>query len=67
MCVATFKRSPVYEWADLTTERERQLTTARANQTSGLINGRDANLAPEVMFSPFRALSRRQLSFPSCR
>ena len=52
--------------ADLATERERQLTTARANQTTGLSNGKTANWAPEVVFSPFRALSRRQLTFPSC-
>ena len=47
-------------------ERERQLTTARANQTTGLSNGRAANLAPKVVFSSFRALSCRQLTFPSC-
>ena len=29
--------------ADLATERERQLTTARANKTTGLTNGRAAN------------------------
>jgi len=29
--------------ADLATERERQLKTARANQTAGLANGRTAN------------------------
>ena len=29
--------------ADLATERERQFTTARANQTTGLTNGRAAN------------------------
>ena len=33
---------------DLATERERQLTTARANQTTGLTNGRTANWAQEV-------------------
>ena len=49
-----------------TTERERQLTTARANRTGGLTNGRAANWAPEVAFSPFRALSCRQLTFPFC-
>ena len=43
--------------ADLATEREPQLMTARASQTSGLTNGRGANWAPEVVFSPFRALS----------
>ena len=50
--------------ADLATERERQLTTARANQTTGLTNGRAANWAPEVEFSPFRTPSRRQMTFP---
>ena len=29
--------------ADLATERERQLTTARANQTTGLTNGKATN------------------------
>ena len=52
--------------ADLATERERQLTTARANQTTGLTNGRGANCAPKVEFSPFRALSRRQMTFLFC-
>ena len=52
--------------ADLATERERQLTTARANQTTGLTNGTAANWAPEVEFSPYRALSRRQMTFPFC-
>ena len=51
---------------DLATERERQLTTARANKTTGLTNGRVANWAPEVEFSPFRALLRRQMAFPLC-
>ena len=55
-----------HNWADLATERQRHLTTARANQTTGLTNGRATNWAPEVEFSPFRALSRRQLTFPSC-
>ena len=50
--------------ADLATKRERQLTTARANQTTGLTNGRGANWTPTVEFSPFRALSRRQMTFP---
>ena len=40
--------------------------TAPANQTIGLTNGRAANWAPEVEFSPFRALSRRQMTFPFC-
>ena len=52
--------------ADLATERERQLTTARANQTTGLTNRRAANWAPEVAFSPFRALSCRHLTFLFC-
>ena len=51
--------------ADLPTGRERQMTTARANLTSDLTNGRAANWVPEVVFSPFRALSRRQPKFPS--
>ena len=54
------------ESIDLATERERQLTTARANQTTGLTNGTAANWAPEVDFSPYRALSRRQMTFPFC-
>ena len=52
--------------ADFATERERQLTTAPANQTTGLTNGRAANWEPEVEFSPFRALTPRQMTFPSC-
>ena len=47
--------------------KERQLTTARANQKTGLTNGRAANWAPEVEFSPFRTPSRRQMTFPFCR
>ena len=46
---------------DLATEREQQLTTVR-----GLTNGRAANWAPEVAFSPFRAFSCRHLTFPFC-
>ena len=53
-------------WADLATDRERQLTTARANQSNGLTNGRATNWAPEVKFGRFRALSRRQMTFPFC-
>ena len=49
-------------YADLATERECQLTAARANHTTGLTNGRAANWAPEVVFSLFHTLSRRQLS-----
>ena len=48
--------------ADLATEGEHQLTTARANQTTGLTNDTAANWAPEVEFSPYRALSRRKMS-----
>ena len=44
-------------------ERERQLTTVRANQTTSLINGRATNWAPEVEFSPIRGLSSRQMTF----
>ena len=47
-------RDPVNEMAELATERKPQFTTARANQTTGLTNGRAANWAPE--FSPFCAL-----------
>ena len=50
--------------ADLATEWERQLTTVRANQTTGLTNGRTTNWAAEFEFSPFRALSRGQMTFP---
>ena len=39
---------------------------ARANQTTGLTNGRATNWAPEVEFSRFRALSRRQMTFAFC-
>ena len=48
------------------TERERQLKTARANQTTGFTAGREANWAPEVEFSPFRVLSRHQMTLSSC-
>ena len=40
--------------------------TACRNQTTGLTNGKEANWAPEVEFSPFHTLSRRQLTFPFC-
>ena len=46
---------------DLAIERKRQLTTTRANQTTWPIES--SKLAPEVAFSPFRALSRRKLTF----
>ena len=48
----------------LATEREHQLTTARAIQTTGLTNGEAANWSPEGAFSPFRTLSRSELTFP---
>ena len=51
-------------WADLATEWKRQVTTAHANQTTGLTNGRAANWAPEVEFSLYRALPRCQMTFP---
>ena len=51
---------------DLTTKRERLLTIARENPTTGLTNGRAANWVPEVEFRPFRALTRRQMTFPFC-
>ena len=55
---------PLYQ-AHLATAQEHQLTTPCANQTSGLTNGRATYRAPEVEFSPFRALSH-QLTFLSC-
>ena len=51
--------------SDRTTEQESQLTTACANQTTGFTNGTATNWAPEVAFSPLRALSRLQLTFPA--
>ena len=62
-CCATFRTC---QKADLATERERQVSTARANQAPGLTNRREANWAPENAFSPFRELSRRRLTFPFC-
>ena len=61
-------RDPVNEMAELATERKPQFTTASANQTTGLTNGRAANWAPEVAFSPFRALfpSSTEMTFPFC-
>ena len=46
--VSNFFEYPASHKADLATERERLLTTARANQTTGLTNGRAANCVPEV-------------------
>ena len=46
----TKAKSPLILLADLATERKRQLTTTRANQTTGLTNGREVNWAPEVAF-----------------
>ena len=53
-------------WADIVTEWKRQVTTAHANQTTGLTNGRAANWAPEVEFSPLHALSCHQMKFLFC-
>ena len=39
---------------------------ARTNQKAGLSNSRATNWAPEVEFSPFRALFRHQVTFPFC-
>ena len=39
-CCATFRTG---QKADLATERERQVTTARANQAAGMTNRRGAN------------------------
>ena len=51
--------------ADLATERKRQLTTTRANQTTGLTNGRAANWAPEVAFPRVSVPLLNQLSMLS--
>ena len=56
-------RDPVNEMAELATERKK-FTTARANQTTGLTNHRAANWAPEVAFSPFRALFPSSTDIP---
>ena len=48
--------------AGIETVRERQWTTGRANQTTGLTNGRAANRAPEVAFCLLASFS---LAFPS--
>ena len=53
-------------WADIVTEWKRQVTTAHANQTTGLTNGRAANWAPEVEFSPLHTLSCHQMKFLFC-
>ena len=54
------------QWAHLATEWEHKLTTAQANQTTGLTNARVTKWAPEVSFSPLCMLSRRQLTFQFC-
>ena len=54
----------IYYQADLATERERQFTTARANQTTGLTNGIAANWALEAAFSPFRTLFASSTDVP---
>ena len=54
-------------YAYLATEQEHlQLTTVRTNQTTGLTSGRAADCAPEVAFSPFRALYHHQQMFLCC-
>ena len=57
-------RDLVNEMAELATEREPQFTTACANQTTGLSNGRAANWAPEVAISPFPALFPSSTDIP---
>ena len=42
------------------------VTTARADQSNSLTNGRAANWAPEVAFSFFPALYHRQQTSPFC-
>ena len=44
----TYAKSPLILLTVLATERKRHLAAARANQTTGLTNGRAANWAPEV-------------------
>ena len=60
----TKAKSPLILLADLAVERKRQLTT-RANQTTGLTNGRAANWAPEVAFPhvPFPLLNQLIMLF----
>ena len=50
---ALVSRLSLWYYLDLARERERQLTSARANQTTGLTNGRAANWAPEVASRAF--------------
>ena len=59
-------RDPVNEMAELATERERQFTTARANQTNGLTNGRAAIGHRKSRLALFARFFRRQLTFPFC-
>ena len=47
--------------ADIATERDLQLTTARASQTTDLTNCTAANWALEGALSPFVPFRRRQL------
>ena len=60
----TKAKSPLILLADLAAERKRQLTT-RANQTTGLTNGREANWAPEVAFPRVSVPLLNQLSMLS--
>ena len=48
--------------ADLATERERQLTTARANQLTGLNNGRATNFGHRVLYARFPVVKSRSRS-----
>ena len=64
MATICFLFNPILSVSCLSVER--QLMAARANQTTGLTNGKAVNWSQEVEFSPFRALSRRQLTFPFC-
>ena len=50
--------------AGIETGRERQWTTARANQTTGLTNGRAANRAPEVAVLSFSHAFPSSTDFP---
>ena len=60
----TKAKSPLILLAVLAAERKRQLTT-RANQTTGLTNGREVNWAPEVAFPRVPVPLLNQLSMLS--
>ena len=61
----TKAKSPLILLADLAAERKRQLTTTRANQTTGLTNGREANWAQKVAFPRVPVPLLNQLSMLS--